>query len=99
MGGMGPKKLPDTPEEVLAYAQEKLREPGGYTYANHAIHERMDERNATVRDVKRAIRTATTAIRQPNGTWRLAGGTDSEGEPLVPVVDIRQQTMIIVNVL
>lgn len=96
---MEPTTSPATPAEVLAYVKEMLRVPGGYTYSQHAIHERMQERNVRVGDLKHAIRTATQAEQQPNGTWRLKGGTDTDGVELVPVVDVRKRPMVIVNVL
>lgn len=96
---MGLTALPTAPAEVLAYAKEMLRVPGGYTYANHAIHERMQDRNVRVGDLKHAIRTATHAVQQPNGTWRLMGGTDTDDVELVPVIDVRKTPMVIVNVL
>lgn len=89
-----------TAEEVLALAKQLVRTPGGYEYTNHLWNERMFDRRAGVGDIRRAIRTATSAEQTPNGTWRLLGGTDSDEEELVPVIEVLSKTkMRIVNIL
>jgi hypothetical protein len=89
-----------TAEEVLELAKDLLRTPGGYDYSNHLWHDRMADRRAKVGDVKRAIRTATSAVLTDNGTWRLLGGKDSDEEDLVPVIEVLHASrMRIVNIL
>lgn len=76
-----------TPEQVLALAQAAMRTQGAYSYTNH-FWDRMQDRNATVGDVKRSIRTATGAELRENGTWRLKGGKDADEIALEPVIEI-----------
>lgn len=78
---------PRTPEEVLQFVKEMVRTPGGYRYGNHFI-QRMEERGATARDVRRALLSATGAQQRENGSWRILGGTDSDDEDLVVAVRV-----------
>lgn len=55
----------------------------------------MPERSANALDVRQAMLTATKAVGQPNGTWRLFGGLDLEGDELVVVVDISDGVLVI----
>lgn len=75
-----------TPEQVLAFVQEHVR-AGRHRTSNHC-RDRMDDRGATAYDVRRALLSATSAEKQPNGSWRLLGGTDSDGEDLVVAVRV-----------
>jgi hypothetical protein len=89
-----------TADEVLELAKRLARTPGGYDYTNHLWHDRMVDRNAMPGDIKRAIRTATSAVQTDNGTWRLYGGKDSEEVELVVVIEVLNPArMRIVNIL
>jgi hypothetical protein len=67
-------------KHAATYGEIVIRDPG------HA-RERMRERNASAVDVKRAILSATTAFHQPrNGTIKLKGGADTDGDELTVVV-------------
>lgn len=75
-----------TPEDVLRLAREALR-AGKHRYHPHFLQQ-MDRRCARVPDVKRAISTATGAELQPNGSWRLLGGKDTDGDDLVLAIRV-----------
>ena len=65
--------------EALAEIQ-RLARFGRIIITPHA-RRRMDERDATDLDVRRALRTATAAVRQADrGTWRVEGGVDACGD-------------------
>lgn len=86
--------------DVLALAKTLMRTPGAYDYSNHLWNERMRDRDAKVGDIKRAVRTATSAVKTDNGTWRLLGGKDADEQELVVVIDILSPTrMRVVNIL
>lgn len=57
---------------------------------------RMDERNVSAGDVCNALATATKADHQmAKDNYRVSGGTDRDGEPLVVVVAIEADAVII----
>lgn len=60
--------------------------------------ERMDERGAQARDVKKAILTATTALDQGDGSYRLEGGCDLDGDALVVVVREIQPGLLVITI-
>lgn len=86
-----------TPEEVLALTKQAVLDGRCY-YTNHC-RDRMQDRNASVRDIKRAIRTATSAEETENGTWRIYGGKDSDDVDLVPVIKIEGTTIHLITIL
>ena len=86
-----------TPDEALKLAQEACR-GGRYCPTNH-FRDRMEDRKATAGDVRRAILTADRAQRQPNGSWRLYGGQDADEVDLVPVFEIKGETLHLITIL
>lgn len=86
-----------TPEEVLALAKQAVSD--GRCYPTGHCMDRMQDRNASVRDIKRAIRTASSAEETDNGTWRISGGKDSDDEALVPVIKIEGTTIHLITIL
>jgi hypothetical protein len=58
----------------------------------------MRERNARAADVRRAIETATRAVQQSNGTWKIVGGKDTDEEDLDVAVDVGRYPICIVTV-
>ena len=86
-----------TSEEVLLFAKQAVSE-GRCIPTKHCI-DRMQDRNASVGDIKRAIRTANSAQEQPNGTWRIYGGKDADDEDLVPVIKIEGATIHLITIL
>jgi hypothetical protein len=63
-------------------------------------HAQDEAENANVQafDVARAIRSATVAIAQEQGKFRLEGGTATDGEALVVVVREIQPGLLVVTV-
>lgn len=86
-----------TPDEALRIAKEAVQY--GRDITTKHCRDRMEDRNASAREVKRAILMADRAEQQRNGSWRLYGGKDSEDVPLVPVVDIEAQSIKLVTIL
>jgi hypothetical protein len=57
---------------------------------------RMADRGATRVDLRSALVTATTAIRQPDrGNWRIEGGTDNDGDDLAVIVDLEADVIVV----
>ncbi len=86
------------PEDVLSIAKQAVSE-GRCIPTTHCIDRMYNDRNASPADIKRAIRTATSAQQQPNGSWRLYGGKDSDEEDLVPVIKIVGTTVHVITIL
>jgi hypothetical protein len=59
----------------------------------------MPKRNAKLLDVRSAMMSANRAAAQPNGTWRLYGGVDIDGDELVVVIDITDGVVVVVTVM
>lgn len=56
----------------------------------------MNDRGATEPDVRRALLTATAAIRQADrDNWRVEGGTDTDDDDLTLVCDIRADVIVV----
>ena len=85
-----------TAEQALAVAKAGI---GTAIVSRHVREERMMDRNVAYEDIWNAIRTATKAKEQDNGTWRLYGGTDIDGDELIVAVELRQTPYIIVTVM
>lgn len=83
-------------DEVL----EKVRHAESAGYCVFTVHarDRMRERNARAADVRNAIRTATSARRRENGSWKLTGGKDIDGDDLDFAVDISGDSVRIVTI-
>ena len=64
------------------------------TYTRHA-RERMRARSVTDGDVLDALGSATQALLQDNGAWRVAGGVDRDGDALVVVVALEDNLLVI----
>ena len=64
-------------------------------FTSHA-RRRMDERGATEWDIRRALRTATAAVHQPDRrAWRVEGGVDIDGDPLTLICDVRADVVVV----
>ena len=72
-----------SPERALEEAR-RVGRLGQFGLSRHAI-ERMEERNVTRRDIGHAL-TRATAATEDGERWRLAGGSDLEGDPLTVVL-------------
>jgi len=71
-----------TPAEALSFAKGAAA-VNQLDISEHAF----DSHNATRRDVRLALKSATVAAYQPeSGRWRIEGGRDDEGRPLTIVV-------------
>ena len=56
----------------------------------------MADRGATREDLRSALVTATTAIRQPDReNWRIEGGTDNDGDDLTVIVDLEADVIVV----
>lgn len=74
-----------TPAQALAEAQ-RIAATGIFLISLHATG-RMKKRGAKRADVRAAILSAVSATWQPvDGTWRLDGGADLDGDALVVAV-------------
>ncbi|HEY5958502.1 MAG TPA: hypothetical protein VIV60_18195 [Polyangiaceae bacterium] len=84
-----------SPAEVLAMAKMAGRLRSFRTVEPH-VGQRMSERNATFKCLARALQTATNAFFQSEkGRWRLEGGTDSDGESLTLVIELRDGVVVV----
>lgn len=63
--------------------------------SRHA-NQRMNDRGATEPDVRKALLTATAAIRQADrDNWRVEGGVDTDGDDLTLVCDIGVDVIVV----
>ena len=63
--------------------------------SRHA-NQRMNDRGATETDVRKALLTATAAIRQADrDNWRVEGGVDTDGDDLTLVCDIGVNVIVV----
>jgi hypothetical protein len=60
----------------------------------HAV-KRMDQRDAKRGDVRAALVSATSAVAQDRGGWRVEGGCDREGDDLTVIVDLEADLIVI----
>ena len=68
---------------------------GFIRYTFHA-RRRMDERNATARDVRTAILSSTKAEHNvEKDNYRLTGGCDTDGHPMTVVAAIEADCVVI----
>jgi hypothetical protein len=59
-------------------------------------NQRMNERGATEPDIRKALLTATAAIRQADRhNWRVEGGVDTDGDDLTLVCDIGIDVIVV----
>lgn len=70
---------------------------GRVILSRHAEDE-AENANVQARDVEKAIRTATVAIEQEPGKFRLEGGTAIDGGPLTVVVREIQPGLWVITV-
>jgi hypothetical protein len=85
-------------DELLKQVKHAARF-GRVVPAKHA-RERMAERGVFPADVEKAIATATRAIEQPeDGTIRLEGGVDVDGQVVKVVVALDQRGLRLVTVM
>lgn len=80
----------------LARIQQAARY-GRIILSRHA-EEEADNANVQAQDIKHAVLTATTAIAQEQGKFRLEGGSDLDGDALAVVVREIQPGLFIVTV-
>jgi hypothetical protein len=74
---------------------QRLARLGRIVFAPHA-RRRMKERGATELDARRALLTATAALRQADrGNWRVVGGADIEGEALTLICDLEADVIVV----
>jgi len=71
-----------------------LSSQGRIALTDHAIR-RMRERRAGLVDVRRALTSATAAMTQDRGGWRVEGGRDRDGDDLTVIVDIEADVIVI----
>jgi hypothetical protein len=58
--------------------------------------QRMFERGATPRDIRKALLTATAAIYQDDrNNWRLDGGVDTDGDDLMVICDLEADVIVV----
>ena len=60
----------------------------------HAV-KRMDQRGAKRGDVRAALVSATAAMAQDRGGWRVEGGCDRDGDGLTMVIDLEADVIVI----
>jgi hypothetical protein len=83
-----------TDAQALAEVQRLTRQ-GRVFFTRHA-NERLAERGATTADVRSALLGATTAAHQPErDTWRIAGGSDTDGDDLTVIVAIEADVIVV----
>lgn len=83
-----------TGAEALEAIRRMVR-GGQVVFTRHAWI-RMDERGASANDVCKALVTAKAAAHEPKlDRWKVAGGADLDGEPLVVVVAIEADVIIV----
>ena len=59
-------------------------------------NQRMLERGAHPRDVRRALLTATAAIYQDErNSWRLDGGMDTDGDDLMVICNLEADVIVV----
>jgi len=58
----------------------------------------MSERNVTQRDIARVLQSATWAKPLEADKWRLEGGFDDDGQPLVLVIALTGHRFVVVTV-
>lgn len=91
--------VPPNQEAVEVLEQAKAAASRGLVgYSRHA-HDRMNERGARAEDVLLAMKEATGATLKDNGTWRLSGGTDWDGDELDVVLDVRLDPIRVVTIM
>jgi hypothetical protein len=82
--------------EALARLQ-RAASYGRVVLSPHA-HAEADNANVQAKDIQHAIRTATVALAQGGGKFRLEGGTDLDGERLVVVVRVVRPGLLVITV-
>ena len=83
-----------TAREVLERVQQAAR-TRQYDVSNHAW-DRMNERGVTIQDVKSAMESATRATwDDAEETWKVSGGTDLDGDPLILCVVVNWNVLIV----
>lgn len=88
----------ETPASALALAKGAARF-NQYRLTLHA-EDQMEERKVTRRDLNVAIARASSAIWDPsNQSWKILGGTDSDGAILEPAVIFAGHRMVVKTVM
>ena len=74
---------------------KQLAARNSIVYTSHA-RKRMQQRGADRNDVKNALISATSATWQDDhDTWRVAGGSDLDGDDLTVYVDIQADVVVV----
>jgi hypothetical protein len=55
----------------------------------------MEERDAKPSDVRAALLSATAALAQERGSWRVTGGCDRVGDDLTLIIDLMADVIVI----
>jgi hypothetical protein len=80
--------------DALARIKELVRK-GSIRFTLHA-RQRMDDRNATARDVKEAVLSATNSEHDvAKDNYRVTGGCDADGDPMTVVAAIEADVVIV----
>jgi hypothetical protein len=82
-----------TPTEALQAAALAGR-LNQFEISSHAL-QRMRQRNVTLRDIRLALGSATTAIHEAGTRWRLEGGRDDDGDALDLVVVFNGRVLVV----
>jgi hypothetical protein len=83
-----------TDAEALEEIQ-RLAGLGRVVYTKHA-RDRMSDRGATARDVRKALLSATDATYQADRqNYRVSGGTDTDGDDLTVIVDLEADVIVV----
>jgi hypothetical protein len=81
--------------ETQALAEIKRLAAGGQVSFTHHAYERMDERNATTRDVISALMTATKATAETTSKFKVTGGVDLDRDDLNIVVALENNALVV----
>jgi len=84
-----------TPAEVLDQCHRAgAQRIAGFLLSGHAF-DRMRDRRLKRQEVARALVEATVAVAQDDGTWRVDGGSDLDGEPVTLIVALDRGVLIV----
>lgn len=86
-----------TDAEAMALIKQRSAE-GRILESSHA-RKRMNQRGATLRDVRCAIAAATTCVcEEVDEKWKLTDGVDTDGDLLVVVAALTTDGTLIVTI-
>jgi hypothetical protein len=73
---------------------QRLARRDRIVFTRHA-RERMVERGAERRDVRKALITASAAVWQDRRTWCVTGGRDHDGDGMTVICDIESDVIVV----